>query len=58
MKAAGATDANAALCVPGTLDATKAVGKVVQCDRGVFDRIDGMLPVAIVVGAIAAGMAG
>ena len=39
VKLASATDANARLCAPGTLDPTKAVGKVVQCDRGVVDRI-------------------
>ena len=39
VKLAGATDAHAALCVPGTLDPTKATGKVVHCDRGVVDRI-------------------
>ena len=38
-KVAGATDADAKLCVPGTLDPAKAAGKVVQCDRGVVDRI-------------------
>lgn len=40
VKAAGATEADARLCVAGTLDPTKAVGKVVQCDRGVVDRIE------------------
>ena len=39
VKTATATAANAALCVPGTLDPAKAAGKVVQCDRGVVDRI-------------------
>lgn len=39
VKLAGATDANAGLCVPNTLDPAKAAGKVVQCDRGVVDRI-------------------
>jgi hypothetical protein len=39
VKAASATDANAKLCGPGTLDPAKAAGKIVQCDRGVFDRI-------------------
>jgi len=39
VKAAGATDTNAKLCAPGTLDPAKASGKVVQCDRGVIDRI-------------------
>ena len=39
VKLASATDVNAKLCGPGTLDPTKAAGKIVQCDRGVFDRI-------------------
>jgi subtilisin family serine protease len=39
VKAASATDANAKLCGPGTLDPAKAAGKIVHCDRGVFDRI-------------------
>ena len=39
VKLAGATDGDAGLCVPGTLDPAKATGKVVQCDRGVIDRI-------------------
>ena len=39
-KVASASDANAALCVPGTLDPAKVTGRVVQCDRGVIDRID------------------
>lgn len=39
VKLASATDANARLCAPGTLDPAKAAGKVVQCDRGVVDRI-------------------
>jgi subtilisin family serine protease len=39
VKLAGATDANAKLCAPGTLDPAKTAGKVVQCDRGVVDRI-------------------
>ena len=38
-KGASASDGDAALCVPGTLDPAKAAGKVVQCDRGVIDRI-------------------
>lgn len=37
--AATAGDANAALCGPGTLDPAKVAGKVVVCDRGVFDRV-------------------
>ncbi|WP_109508881.1 S8 family peptidase [Nocardioides speluncae] len=39
VKAAGATDANARLCASGSLDPALAAGKVVQCDRGVVDRI-------------------
>lgn len=39
VKAAGVTDGDAALCVPNALDPAKAAGKVVQCDRGVIDRI-------------------
>lgn len=38
VKSAAAVDANAALCAPGTLDPTKATGKIVVCDRGVVDR--------------------
>ena len=38
VKAAAATDANAALCAPGTLDPAKTAGKIVVCDRGVVDR--------------------
>ena len=37
--AAAAGAANAALCGPGTLDPAKVAGKVVVCDRGVFDRV-------------------
>ncbi|WP_445155409.1 S8 family serine peptidase [Arthrobacter sp. Hor0625] len=37
--AAKAGDANAALCGPDTLDPAKVAGKVVVCDRGVFDRV-------------------
>ena len=40
VKLASATDANAKLCAAGTLDPAKAAGKVVQCDRGVVDRIE------------------
>jgi subtilisin family serine protease len=40
VKAASATDANAALCAAGSLDPAKAAGKVVLCDRGVVDRIE------------------
>jgi subtilisin family serine protease len=39
-KLAGASDNDARLCVPGSLDPAKATGKVVQCDRGVIARID------------------
>ncbi len=39
VKLAGATDANAKICAPGTLDPAKATGKVIVCDRGVVDRI-------------------
>ena len=39
VKLAGATDANAAVCLDGTLDPAKAAGKVVVCDRGMNDRI-------------------
>jgi subtilisin family serine protease/uncharacterized protein YfaP (DUF2135 family) len=39
-KLASATDANAQLCAAGTLDPAKVAGKVVQCDRGVVDRIE------------------
>ncbi|QDY91652.1 protease [Arthrobacter sp. UKPF54-2] len=37
--AATAGNANAALCGPDTLDPAKVAGKVVVCDRGVFDRV-------------------
>jgi hypothetical protein len=40
VKAASATDTNAALCAAGTLDPAKAAGKVVLCNRGVVDRIE------------------
>jgi len=39
VKLASATDTNAKLCAPGTLDPAKAAGKIVQCDRGAVDRI-------------------
>ena len=39
VKLAAASDADAKLCAPGTLDPALAAGKVVQCDRGVVDRI-------------------
>ncbi len=38
--AAGADPAAAALCFPDSLDATKAAGKLVVCDRGVIARVD------------------
>jgi subtilisin family serine protease len=38
--AAGADPADAALCVPGTLDPSAAAGTVVVCDRGVIARVD------------------
>jgi subtilisin family serine protease len=40
VKLASATAANAALCASGSLDPAKAAGKIVQCDRGVVDRIE------------------
>jgi subtilisin family serine protease len=40
VKLAAATTHDAALCFEGTLDPTKAAGKVVVCDRGVNARID------------------
>ncbi|WP_147264034.1 S8 family serine peptidase [Desertihabitans brevis] len=39
VKTAAATDADAALCAPGTLDPAKATGTIVVCDRGVVDRV-------------------
>ncbi len=39
VKLDGASDDEAALCAPGTLDPAKAAGLFVQCDRGVVDRI-------------------
>ena len=39
VKASSATEANAALCAPNTLDATKVAGTIVVCDRGVVDRV-------------------
>ncbi|HET7689728.1 MAG TPA: S8 family peptidase [Nocardioidaceae bacterium] len=38
--AAGVTEANAALCLPGSLDASKVAGKLVVCERGVNARIE------------------
>lgn len=40
VKLASASDSDAALCAPGTLDPAKAAGKIVECDRGVVARID------------------
>jgi hypothetical protein len=40
VKLASASDANATLCIAGTLDPAKATGKVVVCNRGVNARID------------------
>lgn len=39
VKLAAASATNAALCGPGTLDPAKTAGKIIQCDRGVFDRV-------------------
>lgn len=38
--ASGATAADAALCLPGTIDAAAAAGKVVLCERGVNARVE------------------
>ena len=38
-KLASATTADATLCTPGTLDPAKVDGKIVECDRGVIDRV-------------------
>jgi subtilisin family serine protease len=40
LKTAAATEPAAAVCTPGTLDPTKAVGRIVVCDRGVVGRAD------------------
>jgi subtilisin family serine protease len=40
VKLASASDANAKICAPNTLDPAKATGKVIVCDRGVVDRIE------------------
>ena len=34
-----ATPADAALCAPDTLDPAMATGKIIVCDRGVYDRV-------------------
>lgn len=39
VKTAAATPEDAALCGPGTLDPALAVGKIVVCDRGTYDRV-------------------
>lgn len=44
--AATAGDGNAALCGPDTLDPEKVSGRVVVCDRGVFDRVSKSAEVA------------
>jgi subtilisin family serine protease len=36
---AGADPTNLRLCGPGVLDPAKTAGKIVVCDRGVFDRV-------------------
>jgi subtilisin family serine protease len=36
---AGKTAAEAAICTPGTLDPAKVTGAIVECDRGVVDRV-------------------
>lgn len=51
VKLASATERDAALCVPGTLDAAKAAGKLVQCDRGVIARVDKSFEVSRAGGA-------
>jgi len=38
--ASGSDPASAALCLPGTLDAAKAAGKIVVCDRGQNARVE------------------
>ncbi|MGB2838494.1 MAG: S8 family peptidase [Actinomycetes bacterium] len=48
---AGADPAEAALCVPGTLDRAAAAGNVVVCDRGVINRVDKSKAVKIAGGA-------
>ena len=40
MKVAGASDADALGCLPGTLDPAKTAGKIVVCERGVGARVD------------------
>jgi subtilisin family serine protease len=38
--ATGQDPAQAALCIPGTLDPAQVAGKIVLCDRGVNDRVE------------------
>ncbi|MFC0622670.1 S8 family peptidase [Kribbella deserti] len=45
VKLATATDGDATLCLPNTLDPAKAAGKIVVCDRGVSARVDKSLQV-------------
>jgi len=42
---ASANPTEVSLCYPGTLDPTKAFGKIVVCDRGVIARVDKSLAV-------------
>ncbi|MCR8670385.1 S8 family peptidase [Agrococcus sp. HG114] len=51
--AAGRTAADAALCLPGSLDAAAAAGNIVLCDRGVNARVE-KSQVAAAAGAIGA----
>ncbi|HEX6681547.1 MAG TPA: S8 family peptidase [Candidatus Limnocylindrales bacterium] len=48
---AGANPTNLVLCGPGTLDPAKTAGKIVVCDRGVFDRVAKSLAVKDAGGA-------
>ncbi len=67
VKAAAAADADAALCIPNTLDPAKTAGKIVVCDRGLIPRVDksvevkraggvGMVLVNLVPGSLDADM--
>ncbi len=47
MAAPGAEPADAALCLPGSLDAAAAVGAIVVCERGKIGRVDKSAAVAI-----------
>jgi hypothetical protein len=40
VKTAAASDADANLCIAGTLDPSKAAGKIVFCDRGTNGRVE------------------